>query len=289
MNGSNLSNKLKAANWDKKNVLKKTGLFFVTGFLALIYLFPFYWLLMVAVRWPTKALYTDTPDLIVTDVSLANFVRVIESVPIQTYLEVSIILSVSVVVLQLVICSITAYTMTYDFYGKKFAWLFIILAMLIPFQTIFMPQALITGNLGLINTYPGLAIAFVVSILNTLILYNAFSSIPESIRESAKMDGASDLYILFGLYWPLSKPALATVSILAFVWTWNNYLWPLVVVRDASRTPLPLGLAEFQSDLAGDFALQYAFAIIVLIPIIVVFVLLQNQFIKSVVTSSLKQ
>lgn len=286
---SQLSNKLKTANWDQRSVLKKAGLFTATGFLALIYLFPFYWLLMISVRWPTRGLYTDTPDLIVTDISIANFVRVVESIPIGTYIEVSVILSVIVVIMQLLFCSITAYAMTFDFYGKKFAWLFIIVAMLIPFQTIFMPQALITSTLGLTNTYPGLAIVFFVSVLNILILYNAFSSIPESIRESAKMDGASDPYILFGLYWPLSKPAIATVSILAFVWAWNNYLWPLVVVRDTSRTPLPLGLAEFQSDLAGDFALQYAFAIIVMIPIIVVFILLQNQFIKSVVTSSLKQ
>lgn len=286
---SKFTNKLKATSWDRRSVLKKTGLFAATGFLALVYLFPFYWLLMISVRWPTKGLYSETPDLFITDVSLANFVRVIESIPIQTFTEVSITLSVIVVVMQLVVCSVTAYALTFEFYGKRFAWLFIIGAMLIPFQTVFMPQALITSTLGLTNTYPGLAVVWFASILSILILYNAFSSIPESIRESARMDGASDPYILFGLYWPLSKPAIATVSILGFVWSWNNYLWPLVVVSDTSRTPLPLGLAMFQSNLSGNFALQYAFAIIVMIPIIVIFILLQNQFIKSVVTSSLKQ
>lgn len=286
---SKFTNKLKAMNWDRRSILKKTGFFAATGFLALVYLFPFYWLLMISVRWPTQGLYSETPNFIITDISLANFVRVFESVPIQTFTEVSITLSVIVVVLQLLVCSVTAYALTFDFYGKRFAWLFIIGAMLIPFQTIFLPQALITSSLGLTNTYPGLAIVWFASVLSILILYNAFSSIPESIRESAKMDGASDLYILFGLYWPLSKPAVATVSILGFVWSWNNYLWPLVVVSDASMTPLPLGLAQFQSNLSGDFALQYAFAIIVMIPIIIIFVLLQDQFIKSVVTSSLKQ
>lgn len=288
MSEHELSEKFTRPSWNRR-ILKKTGLFLGTGFLALVYLFPFYWLLMIAVRWPTRGLFSDTPDLIVTDFSVVNFVRVIESIPLQTYLEVSVVMSVIVIVVQLFFCSITAYAMTFDFYGKNFAWLFIIAAMLIPFQTIFLPQALITSSLGLTNTYPGLTIVFFVGVLNILILYNAFSSIPESIRESAKMDGASDLYILFGLYWPLSKPAVATVSILAFVWAWNNYLWPLVVVRDTNRTPLPLALAEFQSTLAGDFALQYAFAIIVMLPIIVVYALLQNQFIKSVVTSSLKQ
>lgn len=288
MSEHNLPKRIKRTNWNR-NILKKVGLFLGTGFMALVYLFPFYWLLMIAVRWPTRGLFSETPDLILTDFSVVNFVRVIESIPFQTYLEVSVIMSVSVVVVQLFFCSITAYAMTYDFYGKSFAWLFIIGAMLIPFQTIFLPQALITSSLGLTNTYPGLVIVFFVGVLNILILHNAFSSIPESIRESAKMDGASDFYILFGLYWPLSKPAVTTVSILAFVWSWNNYLWPLMVVRDTNRTPLPLALAEFQSSLAGDFALQYAFAILVMLPIIIVYILLQNQFIKSVVTSSLKQ
>jgi ABC-type glycerol-3-phosphate transport system permease component len=286
---NSIQQKLRAAGWTGRETAKKAVYFVVTGFFALVYLFPFYWLFMIATQWPTRGLYGSAPTLYPETFSLYNFVRIWYSAPVDTYFQVSVIVALIVILTQIFFCSITAYALTFDFYGRKIVWLSLVLAMLIPFQVIFLPDYLITSTLGLVNTYPGLAIVLLVSVLNILILYNAFDSIPDSIAESARCDGASDAYILFGIYWPLSKPALATVTILSFVWSWNNYLWPLMVSRTADRTPLPLGLANYQSDLASDFALQYAFAIVVLIPILIVFLLLQNQFIKSVVTSSLKQ
>jgi len=126
-------------------------------------------------------------------------------------------------------------------------------------------------------------------IIGTFILKNSFDAIPDSMLEAARLDGASEIYVLFGVMWRLAKPALATNVILAFIQTWNAYLWPLVVVSDRKMQPLPLALASFTTRFDGNFALQYAFAIMVLVPVVIMFLLLQKQFIRSVVQGSVKE
>lgn len=267
---------------------RRTGLFLFTLFLGLVFAFPFYWLLKVALTWPAASLYGGTPSLAIENPSLYNFVRVWHAIPFVSYFATSLIVTIIAVASQLLFCSLAAYGLSMDFYGKKYVWGFILAAMMIPFQTIFLPDYLITQKLGLVNSYTGLAIVVAMSIVNILVLHDAFTSIPKALTEAARLDGASELYILFGVYWPLSKPALATTVILSFIFSWNSYLWPLVVVKDAKYTPLPLGLAEFQSQMSGNFALQYAFAIMVLLPVLIVFLLLQRQFIKSAILGSMK-
>lgn len=267
---------------------KRLGFLALALILAVIFAFPFYWLVKVAVTWPGGSLYGNAPSLAIENLTIYNFIRVWYSIPFETYLLTSVIVTTIAVLSQLIFCSLAAYGLTMDFYGKKYVWGYMIAAMMVPFQTIFLPDYLVTQKLGLVDTYTGLAIVVAISIVNILVLYDAFSSIPDSLTEVARLDGASELYILFGVYWPLSKPALATTVILSFIFSWNSYLWPLVIVQSTKYTPLPLGLAEFQSQLSGNFALQYAFAIMVLIPVLVMFLLLQRQFIRSAVLGSIK-
>ncbi|MFC6825223.1 carbohydrate ABC transporter permease [Halopelagius fulvigenes] len=267
---------------------RRIGFFLLALVLGIAFTFPFYWLLKVALTWPSGSLYGGQPSLLIENPSLYNFVRVWYAIPFVTYLITSLIVTAIAIASQLLFCSLAAFGLTKDFYGKKYVWAYILSAMMIPFQTIFLPDYLVTQKLGLVNTYIGIAIVVSVSIVNILVLHDSFSSIPDSLAEAARLDGASELYILFGVYWPLSKPALATTTIFAFIFSWNSFLWPLVVVRDTQHTPLPLGLAEFQSQMSGDVALQYAFAIMVFIPLLIVFLLLQRQFIKSAVLGSMK-
>lgn len=267
---------------------KRTGFFLMALMLGILFAFPFYWLVKVALTFPAASLYGGSPSFGIENPALYNFVRVWYSIPFLTYLSTSIIVTALAVASQLLFCSLAAYGLTMDFYGRRWVYSYMITAMMIPFQTIFLPDYLVTQALGLTNSYVGLAIVVAISVVNILVLYDSFTSIPDALTEASRLDGASELYILFGVYWPLSKPALATTVILSFIFSWNSYLWPLIVVSDTKYTPLPLGLAEFQSQMSGNFALQYAFAILVLIPVLIVFLLLQRQFIKSAVLGSIK-
>jgi len=272
----------------KAVLARKTGLFLVTLFAAILFAFPFYWLLRIAAVWPSGSLYGSPPSLIIDDLSVYNFVRVYYAIPFAQYAMNSVIVSAIAVVSQLIFCSLAAYGLSMEFYGKKYVMAFIVAAMMVPFQTIFLTDYLITRQLGLINTYPGIAIVVAVSVVNILVLKSAFEAVPDSMVDAARLDGASELYILFGVYWPLSKAALSTTVILAFVFSWNSYLWPLLVATKDSYVTLPLGLATFQSQMGGNFALQYAFTIMVLLPLLVLFLLLQKYFIRSAVMSSIK-
>lgn len=273
-------------SWNE--LYRKIGLLAIGLVLGVIFAFPFYWLLKVAISWPSESLYGGAPSLAIENPSLFNFVKVWHSIPFLTYFLNSVIVTTIAIASQLLFCSLAAYALTLDIYGKKYLLSFMIVAMLIPFQTIFLPDFLITQELGLITSYPGLAIVVAVSVINILVIHNSFASIPTDLTDAARLDGASELYILFGVYWPLSKPALSTVTILSFIFSWNSFLWPLVAVKDQAFTPLPLGLAKVSNQMSGDFALQYAFAIMVLLPVLVIFLLLQRQFIRSAVLGSLK-
>lgn len=272
---------------DRSEQLRKIGLFVVSFLITVVFFFPFYWLIKIALT--SANLYSGAPSLLLEDPNLYNFVEVWYRADYATYLMNSATLTVLAIVGNLIFNSFVAYALTRDFHGRSFVETMLVVGMLIPFQTSIIPAFIVTRELGLLNTHLGVALPYAAAIINILILTTSFRSVPDSLIESARMDGASELYIIFGVFWPLSKPALATNVILSFVWMWNAYLWPLVVVSDPSLRPLTLGLAEFQGTLSGAYALQYAFAIMVILPIIILFLLMQRQFIRSVATSALKE
>jgi len=264
--------------------------YFVAGLvLSLAFFFPFYWLIKVAVMWPAGSLYSGDPSLALERFELFNFVRVYYEIPFPRYLFNSIVITTLAVVGSLVTNSLAAYSLTKDFYGKKLVLAFLIAALMIPYYVTVIPAFLVTNRLGLLNTHLGVALPFMTFIIGTFILKNSFEAVPDSMIEAARLDGASEAYILFGVLWPLAKPAIATNVILGFIQAWNAYLWPLVIVSDRLMQPLPLGLASFSTRFDGSFTLQYAFAIMVLIPVVIMFLLLQKQFIQSVVQSSVKE
>jgi ABC-type glycerol-3-phosphate transport system permease component len=274
---------------NRTEFVRKLPYFLLALVVSVGFFFPFYWLFKVAVTWPVESLYGGDPTLVLESLELFNFVRVYYEIPFPNFLFNSFAITALAVVGSLVTNSLAAYSLTKDFYGKKAVMTFLIAALMIPYYVTVIPAFLVTQELGLLNTHLGVALPFMTFIIGTLILKNSFESVPDSMTEAARLDGASELYILFGVLWPLSKPALATNVILSFVYAWNAYLWPLVVISERLMQPLPLALASFTTRFDGNFALQYAFAILVLIPVIVVFLLLQRQFVRSVVQSSVKE
>lgn len=293
LNGKDLSNvreRLTISNESgTREVLGKLPYFLLALGVSLLFFFPFYWLLKVAVTWPVQSLYGGNPSLVLKQFEIYNFVRVYYEIPFSRYLFNSIVITLMAVVGSLITNSLAAYSLTKDFYGKKVVMSFLIAALMIPYYVTVIPAFLITDRLGLLNTHFGVALPFMTFIIGTLILKNSFESVPDSMIEAARLDGASEFYILFGVLWPLAKPALATNVILSFVYAWNSYLWPLVVINERMMQPLPLALATFTTRFDGNFALQYAFAILVLIPVVILFLLLQRQFVRSVVQSSVKE
>lgn len=266
------------------------GVYFLIALsVTLLFFFPFYWLLKIALTWPTQTIYGGTPSLAFPDPQLFNFVRVFYTIDFLQFFLNSVIITVLAVGGTVIINSLAGYALRLDFYGKRAIMLFLVGALFVPTFVAILPLYLLSLKLGLLNTYLGVALPMMAGIVGTFIFKNSFEAVPDSTLESARLDGASELYIVFGVLWPLSKPAIATNVILTFISAWNAYLWPLVILTDREMYPLPLALATFTNRFQGNFAVAYAFAILVLVPAILVFILLQRQFIGSFVYSTLKQ
>lgn len=269
--------------------LRKAMYFTVAAVTASAFLFPFYWLVRIALTWPAGIGDVSTISLLIEDPKLFNFVRIFYDIDFFHYLYNSIVITTLGVIGTVIINSLAGYGLRMDFHGKRLVLGFLVAALMVPTFVTVIPSYLISRQLGLLNTHLGVALPFMAGIVGTFLFKHSFESVPDSTIEAARMDGASELYILFGVLLPLSKAALATNVILTFTAAWNSYLWPLVIVTDRDMYPLPLAIANFTNQFRGEYALAYAFTILVLLPVAVVFLLLQRQFIESVVHSALKE
>ncbi|WP_411965847.1 carbohydrate ABC transporter permease [Haloferax sp. YSMS24] len=257
--------------------------------LSAVWLFPLYWLVRLTLEWPATGLLGRTPSLQIDSVTVYNFIRIIYEVEFLTFLTNSVIITLLAVVGTVIFNSLAAYALTFDFPGRKLFMGIFVSSMFIPIYITIVPGFIITRELGLLNTHLGVALPLAGSVIGTLILYASFQSIPSSVIESARLDGASELYILFGILWPMSSAALATNVILAFIRSWNAFLWPLMIVTERDVYTLPLGLANYNANYGGSPALQYAFAVLVLLPVVITFLFLQKYFIRGVVQSAIKE
>lgn len=274
---------------DRKTAAKKIAYFLLALGIAILFFFPFYWLLKVSLTWPPRTISQGVSSLWIEDPNIFNFIKVYYSLDYFQFFLNSLIITAIATTFGLLNNSLAAYALTLEFYGKKWVQLFLIAAMMIPYYLTVIPAYLITSRLGLLDTRIGVALLLSVMVIGILVLEDSFRSIPDGLVDSARLDGASELYILFGIYFPLSKAAIATNVILLFTVSWNAYLWPAIVISDRAVQPLSLSLVVFQYDLRGQFVLMYAFAVMVLVPIFIVFVLLQRQFIQSITLSTLKE
>ena len=159
---------------------------------------------------------------------------------------------------------------------------------LIPFQATIIPAYLITAKLGLLNSYVGLALPLLSTIVSIFVFKAAFEAVPASLIDAARIDGLGEGRIIFRVLMPLSKAAVATNVVLSFIWSWNAFLWPLIITREPTMQTLPLGLARFLSYLEDTTGALYAFAVMVLAPSIFVFLMAQKEFIRGLTSGATK-
>ena len=177
-----------------------------------------------------------------------------------------------------------------EFRGKRFAFGAVLVALMMPFSATFVPQFMVTVNLGLIDTLLGIALPSAVLPISVFIVRQYASSIPEELLEAARIDGASELRIFAQIFLPLAGPALATATIMAFLASWNNFIWPLIVAQNSSTYTLPVGLAATQQAAQNvtDYGLVLAGAVLVMLPVLVLFLFLQRYFVQGIAAAGLK-
>jgi multiple sugar transport system permease protein len=261
---------------------------------TIILIFPFLWLLLTSVETQAEALHF--PPLLTPHVlKFGNYLDALRSGPFGTWFLNSLIVAVATVLCNLVLCSLAGYAFArFRFLGRTALFAVILGTLMVPFQVTMIPQFIITKWLGVhvlagvgINHIGALILPNAATAFGIFFLRQFFRTLPLEYEESARVDGASRLTVLFRIVLPLAKPALATLTALTLLDSWNNFLWPLIAVTSTSQMTLPLGLATFQGSHETQWTLLMAANVMSLLPMLVVFIVAQRFFIRSVAATGL--
>lgn len=253
---------------------------------SFLMLLPVYWVVKTSITGAN--IFAWPPSFLPRDPHLFYYVDVWYAIPFALYFMNSVIVSAIAILGNLIFNAMAGYALTREFTGKRLILMLFISCMMVPFQTTIIPAYLITGRLGMLNTHLGLALPLLSTIICIFVFKASFDAVPRSLIDAARIDGLSDLRILLRVMMPLAKPAIATNVILAFIWSWNNFLWPLIITRDESMQTLPLGLARFLSVHEDTTGALYAFCVMVLAPGIVVFLMAQKEFVRGLTSGATK-
>jgi multiple sugar transport system permease protein len=260
--------------------------------LALI--FPFVWLVVTSVETPAEALHFP-PVLIPRQLHLANYPNALAAAPFGRFFLNSAIVAVTTVLCNLVFCSLAGYAFArLRFLGRGLLFAVIMTTLMVPFQVTMIPQFIITKWLGVhvlaqvgIDHLGALILPNAATAFGIFFLRQFFRTLPVEYEESARVDGASRLKVLWRIVLPLSAPALATLAALTFLDSWNNFLWPLIAVTSTNQMTLPLGLATFQGAHATEWTLLMAGNVMSLAPMLLIFFVAQRYFVRSVAATGL--
>ena len=260
--------------------------------LALMMMAPFLWMLLTSLKTQQEA-FQYPPTFLPEVPQWRNYAQLFTQVPFARYFVNTTIVTLAVVAGQVLISSLAAYAFArLKFMGRDTIFLFYLATMMVPFQITLIPLYLLVFQLGWVNTYWGLIAPGLSSAYGIFLLRQAFLTLPEELSDAARIDGASE----FGIYWriflPLNGPALATLGVFAFLGTWTDLLWPLLIVRDERLRTLELGLAYFNSAVPQfvqpNWPLLMAAAVVVMLPIIVVYLFTQRYFVEGIAISGVK-
>jgi multiple sugar transport system permease protein len=261
---------------------------------TIVLIFPFVWMIVTSVETPAEALHFP-PILIPHTIRLANYPDALHAAPFGRFFLNSGIVAVTTVACNLVLCSLAGYAFArFRFLGRGLLFVVIMATLMVPFQVTMIPQFIITKWLGGhllapigINHIGALIVPNAATAFGVFFLRQFFRTLPLEYEESARVDGASRLTVLLKIVAPLSVPALATLAALTFLDSWNNFLWPLIVIDSTNKMTLPLGLATFQGGHETEWTLLMAGNMMSLIPMLIVFFVAQRYFIRSVAATGL--
>jgi len=252
---------------------------------AALWVGPYAWMAITSLKTLPELLRAPTAPWPESP-SLAAYRQVWSQVPMARYLLNTAVMAVLIAVSQIVLALPAGFALAkLDFVGRRTAFGLVLVCLLIPAQATFVPVFLMLGAAGLTNTMAALVLPFGASALGTFLVRQACLSIPDELIEAARLDGASDLRIVYQLLAPALRPTLAALFLLSFVFHWNDYFWPLVMTTDDRIRTVPVGIALMREQGTGvRWHLVMAGNVILSAPILAVFAVAQRHLVRAVAT-----
>ncbi|WP_033439339.1 carbohydrate ABC transporter permease [Saccharothrix sp. NRRL B-16314] len=255
---------------------------------ALLVLVPFAWMLSAALKRDNEV-FTVPIQWIPDELRWSNFVEIWDRIPLAAYLGNSLFLSVTITLLQVLTGSFAAYGFAkVRFPGRNALFLMYIGTIAVPWQAYMVPQYIMMQKMELTNTYWSIILLQAFGAFGVFLMRQYYTSIPDELCEAARIDGLSEYGIYRRIILPLSKPALASLALLTFVSTWNDYMGPFIYLTSNELWTVQLGLRSFVGQYDAEYAMIMTGAVLSVLPILLVFLLGQRYFIRGIATTGLK-
>ena len=257
---------------------------------ALVMIIPFIWMLSTSFKAPGKT-FVYPPEWIPRPLVWQNYVEMWSALPFNSFFVNSIKIATFSTIGQLLTCSMGAFAFSIlKFKGRDFLFFILIATLMIPYQVTLIPTFILFSKIGWVGTHLPLWVpAFWGGAFGTFLLRQFYLTIPIDLAESARIDGANIFQIFTHIYIPLSKPAMATLGIFTFMWSWNDLLNPLIYVSELKQLTLTVGLSFFQNQYGGKWTLMMAGAVVSILPILLIFFFAQKYFIQGIAMTGIKR
>lgn len=255
---------------------------------AVVMLLPLFWMVSAAFK-PLDEIIRTPPTWIPIHPTLANFQGAFQQFPFARYMWNSIWTTFIIVTTVLVTSATGGYALSkFQFPGRDVIFIVLLSSLMIPFQSRMIPLYQMMVKLHLVNTYTGVVFPFLFDAMGIFLMRQFMLGLPDELSEAARIDGANEGVVFMRVVLPQVKPALSALAIFTFSWVWEEFLWPIIITNsDATRT-VPVGLQYFAEQYGTRIDLQMAGALLAVLPVLVVFLILQRQFVEGITMTGLK-
>lgn len=268
--------------------LKNILLYAVLLVVAATMFVPFLWMISTSLK-ANQFVLSMPPEFFPKPLTFDSYLQLLDLLPFGRMMGNSFMIAVLVTVGQIITSSMAAYVFArMKVRGKNLIFLIYLATMMVPSQVTIVPLFILMRYLGWINTYQAIVSPMVFTAFGTFLLRQSFLTIPKDLEEAAFIDGASHWTVYWKIIMPVSRPALATLAVFAYMQAWNAYLWPLFVTNDENIMTLPVGLSLLHGRYLTEWNLVMAGAVVTVIPMLIIYLMAQEYFVKGVITSGLK-
>ncbi|MFC4302969.1 carbohydrate ABC transporter permease [Cohnella boryungensis] len=255
---------------------------------SLLMFVPYLWMVLTSFKSNSEIL-TASNHLLPQEPTLSGYRKVLGEVPFFRWFLNSLSTSAIVTIGAMFTSALAGYIFAkFRFRGKRLLFVVILATMMVPFQIVMVPTYIIISKLNLVNDLSAIVIPYLVSAFGVFLAKQFIEAIPNELIEAARMDGASEFRTFWSLVLPQIKPALSALAIFSFMAAWNNYLWPLIILNEESKMTVPLALVFFNGQNVVNYNVVMSAAVLIMIPVVIIFLIFQKQFIKGLTMTGFK-
>lgn len=256
---------------------------------AIIFLFPIIWIILSSFKNGSE-LFQYPPTLLPENPTFDNYKMAMQKGDFALFFKNSTMVAIISTGITVIINTMAGYAFAkYQFKGRDIIFVFFISTLMLPLEVLMIPIFQVVKFLGMYNTFVGIIIPPAATPAGVFLLRQYFLTVPDDLIEAARIDGASESAIFVRLMLPIAKPVMSVLAIFSFMWRWNDFMWPLLVIRNTEKYTLQLALANFNGQYSVDWNSLIAMSVVTMIPVLIVFLIFQKQFIQGMVTSGMKE